>query len=363
MLGGDPPADAAAPPLRAADSWESSMKKPFAVVAVAVAATLSLAACNAAEGGAAGNGTTVETGSAAETESAAGAAPVTALNVMIMPVADAAPIYLAQDQGLFQERSVEVETTFVQNGAAAVAELMSGAGHIAYTSPVVVLNAQTKDVPLVLVCGSNAESLNPDEQLVALVAKGGSGLDSGADFSGTTIAVNALKAANELTTRVEIENMGGDPAAVTFTALNPADMVGAVERGQVDAAVVTEPFLTPALESGMEIVASIQAPYGEDGTASAYMATRDYVEENPDAVAGFCDAVGEASEFANANADAVREAIATYTEIPEEALAGMRLPTYSTNLKRETLDALADAMVAQGFVEARPDVDAVLWER
>lgn len=337
-------------------------KKPFAVVAI-VTAALSLTACNAAEGGADSTSPAVETGSSSETGSAAAAGSVTDLNVMIMPVADAAPIYLAQDQGLFEKHAVAVETSFVQNGAAAVAELMSGAGHIAYTSPVVVLNAQTKGVPLVLVCGSNAESLNPDEQLVALVAKGGSGLDSGADFSGTTIAVNALKAANELTTRVEIQNMGGDPAAVTFTAINPADMVGAVERGQVDAAVVTEPFLTPALASGMEIVASIQAPYGEDGTASAYMATRDYVEKNSEAVAGFCDAVGEASEFANSDADAVREVIATYTEIPEESLADMRLPTYSTNLKRETMDALADAMVAQGFVETRPDVDAVLWER
>lgn len=333
------------------------MKKPIAFLGATAALCLTLAACGSGNGGAAPTGAD----GSPDPTGATGAA--TDLNVMLMPVADAAPVYLAEKQGLFAENGVAVTTKFVQNGAAATAELMSGAGHIAYTSPVVVLMGQTRGVPLVLVCGTNAESTDPDKQLVALVAKADSPLTSGEAFNGTTIAVNALKAANELTSRVEIERMGGDASTISFTALNTADMQGAVERGQVDAAVMTEPFLTPALASGMKVVAATQAPYTDQGTASAYMATRTFVEQNPDAVTGFCDSITEASEFANDNPDAVRETITEYTEIPETAVASMRLPTYSTNIKRETLDALADAIVDQGFTEQRPDVDAILWER
>lgn len=331
------------------------MRKHIAFMGAAAAVALTLSAC-----GSGGDGADPAATDAAGTPAAEG---TTELNVMLMPVADAAPVYIAEKEGMFAEHDVSVSTRFVQNGAAATAELMSGSGQIAYTSPVVVLMGQTRDVPLVMVCGSNAESTDPDEQLVALVAKPDAGLDSGAAFDGTTIAVNALKAANELTSRVEIQNMGGDPTTINFTALNTADMQGAVERDQVDAAVMTEPFLTPALESGLEVVAATQAPYTDEGTASAYMATRSYVEENPEAVAGFCDALTESSELANDNPDLVRETITEYTEIPAEAVASMRLPTYSTNLKRETMDALADAIVDQGFTEARPDVEAVLWER
>ena len=61
-------------------------------------------------------------------------------------------------------------------------------------------------------------------------------------------------------------------------------------------------------------------------TVLTNITTQKLIDEDPDLVAAYSAAMAEALEWASANEEAVRAAIATNLDIPAEAAAGITLP-------------------------------------
>lgn len=318
------------------------MKLRIPVLAATLA--LVLAACGSGNGG-----TGTPTGG-----------DTTALRLSVLPVVGTAPLFLAQEKGDFADAGLDVTTAIAQTGAASMAELMGGNADIGFASPVPVLVGQTRGLPVQIACGATAEPANEDDQSVALVvAKGGNVADV-AGLAGRTVAVNALQAADHLVTTAALTRAGVDPTSVSFVQMAYPDMLGALQRGDVDAAVVIEPFLTAGAEN-TTIIARPNAEYGVDGTSAVYVTTTEFAQNNAATIRSFCEVIASASDFANENQDDARAVIGTYTEIPDALRANMRLLHWTADVNTESLQKLADDLVQAGFVPQAPDVAAV-WK-
>ena len=281
------------------------------------------------------------------------------INVGIIPTVDVAPLYLAQEKGIFAEHGLEVELKEVQTGAASTAAVMSGEYQFGFAAPVPEIQAQDKGLPLVVVAGAIAQG-EPLSQ--AILVKKDSGIKDVSDLAGKSVAVNALQAVNDLVMRAYVQKEGGNPDDIKFIALPYPDMQAALDSGRIDAAFLIEPFLSNAVAAGNSVV--VENPQGAlvgDGTTfSTYFATKQYVSEDAATVKKFVDAVTEANEYAQENPDEVRKIIPTFTAISPEVAEKMALADYETAIDHKTFEVLGKFMKDFGWIKKEPDLDTLI---
>jgi NitT/TauT family transport system substrate-binding protein len=130
-------------------------------------------------------------------------------------------------------------------------------------------------------------------------------------------------------------------------------MLAALEAGQVDAVSVTEPFYTIGSAGGAREILTVINLGGERPgfVTDTYFTTEEYLEQNPEVVAAFRRAIYRANQMANENPDLVRQVVATYTPIPEEILAQMRLPFWPVEpISRDDVELMISLMQDYGIL-------------
>jgi NitT/TauT family transport system substrate-binding protein len=201
---------------------------------------------------------------------------------------------------------------------------------------------------------------DPATDFAGIVVPADSPSQSAADLAGRTVAINNLTNINDVATRAVVEDAGGDPSSVDFLELPFPDMSAAVANGDVEAAVVVEPFLSAMEARGDRVVAAPYADSVENLTVATYFTTEQYIQENPDVVDDFQAAVQESLQYANDNPDEVRRIITTYTQITAEVAAQMALPAFPQEIDVDSVATVAELMRGYGMTEDTVDVDSLL---
>ncbi|WP_460772982.1 ABC transporter substrate-binding protein [Microbacterium sp. GXF7504] len=300
----------------------------------------------------------------AATTDAAEAQEVLEITVGVTPIANAATVYLANELGYFEEEGLEVTPTLIQAAAAAIPSLLNDELQFALISPVPTLTAVSKGLDLTIAAVNDRYGSGDDYvDAAALVTAPGSGIAEVSDLAGKTVAVVGLKSAPELATRLALEEAGVDADSVEFVEIAIPDMTSALESDRVDAAVITDPFLSQAKAAGMTVLSQpfVEGMGGQVGTT--WVTSGAFAAQHPDAVEGFADAIAKAVEYAIENPDAVREIMGEFTQLSDEARAASLLPFYSSEVAPADLQWIADAMHEQGFIAEAFDAGGVLWQR
>lgn len=328
--------------LRSRRSRMSSTRAHRSVVAGVAGIMLALAGCGGGGGG----------GSA---PSKAGEA--TTLRIGFIPVVQSAPLYIANQQGYFQQENLRVELSPLQNAASIVPSVLNGQLQLGTAATVPFVAAVEKGLPIQAI----ATAGNRGAKEAAIVAKRGSGIRTPRDLAGKTVAVNQLNAVLQLVTLADIAKSGGDPAKTKFIALPFPDALSAVESGQVDAATVVEPFVTLAGKQALEVVAN---PYAdvlpEEANIAVSFVSKQYLAEHRAALAGFVRAVDRATKYAAENPEAVRQAVTKYTEITPELAKTINLPAYVPSLTPASIEPTLRLMEQFKFVPKAPDAASLI---
>ena len=125
------------------------------------------------------------------------ASPV-AITVGTLPAGDYAPLYIAQDQGFFEDEGLDVTIETIAGGAVGVTQLISGDLQFSSATWTNILSAVSQGLELQVVregTDSNKEGIN------GIIAAEGSGIESIEDLRGQTVSVNTLQSATELQVR------------------------------------------------------------------------------------------------------------------------------------------------------------------
>jgi NitT/TauT family transport system substrate-binding protein len=285
--------------------------------------------------------------------------PVT-LRVGVIPIADVAPLYLGREKGFFEEENLTIEPQLAEGGAAITPAVLSGDLQFGFSNTISLLIAASKDLPVVIVAQGVLAGTEEDKAWADLLVRKDSGIDSGKDLEGKTIAVNTLNNICEVTIKASLEKEGVDVATLKFTEVPFPDMNAALDSGRVDGACVVEPFVSQGKAGNAKGIDPFYIRTAPDLTVATYFTSKQYASENPDVVQRFVRAMNKSLDYAQSHPGEVRDVLLTYTQIPPEAVKGIQLPTWRADLNRPTIEQLAQLTEKYGLIDRQPDLDELI---
>jgi NitT/TauT family transport system substrate-binding protein len=323
------------------------------VTAVLVA---TLAACGSGSGGSASSGSS-SAGAAASTSG-----QVRKVSVGVIPILDVAPLYLGIQKGLFTKHGLDVTPKPAQGGAAIVPAVMAGEDQIGFSNLVSLLTAREKGLPLVAVAGGSSSTGDAAKDFNAVVVSKTSTLQSAKDLIGKKVAINTLNNIGDTTVKAAVEKAGGDPKGVTFVEMPFPDMPAQLASGKIDAAWVSEPFVSVVLAQGGRVLFdSLTAVYPTLQVAT-YFTSEQTKQKDPQLVQDFVAAMNESLDYATAHPDEARAVLTTYTKITAEVTGKVILPGWPSKLDGQSATAVGGAAQKYGTLKKAPDVKGLFGQ-
>lgn len=281
------------------------------------------------------------------------------IKVGVIPIVDTAPIWLGKDKGFFEDEGIDLEIETTTGGAAAVPGVVSGDFDFAFGNVVSLMVGADQGLPLEFVTnGTSSAGKEPD--FGAVLVPPDSPIKTPKDLVGKTVSVNNLKNIGDTTIRHSIELDGGDPEDVKFVEVPFPDAPAALDKKQVDAIWVLEPFMSQAIEGGARVVTYNYLDMSPKLDIAGYFTTKQYIAENKDLVERFTRAMNKSLDYAGENDQDVRDIVGTYTKIDEATRSKMVLPVFRSEFDRPSMELLGEAAVKYGTLENEPDLDSLL---
>lgn len=320
------------------------------LAALAATGALALAACGG--GSTAGSGSPAPGSPGTGSSSGADDGELRTVTVGLMPIAPSVAFEYGLKEGIFEEHGFDVQTTSAASGAAALPAVSTGQLHFDIGNPMSVGIAVDQGLDLRIVNGF-ANSRATGEDIAGVVVRKDSGIDRWADLEGRTTSVVSLKGHNTLTMQDVAGQDGADPEALRFTELQFGDMATQLERGNVDAIFVPEPFLSQALADPENELLGYNFQESIPGLPTLVTYTSGtLVEEDPELVADFQAAMDDVLAQAQQDEDAAMALLPEFLGIPEQAAAGMRVEEWDGAIRTEQLDRLWDLAVEHEYIDA-----------
>jgi NitT/TauT family transport system substrate-binding protein len=170
-----------------------------------------------------------------------GASFNTTLRVGVLPVVDVAPFYRALDEGYFAQEGLDVEAVTLQSGPAAIAELTAKHLDIGFATYPAILQAQSEERADLKIIAP-AYTAKPGHLM--LVAPPDGSILRAEDVGGKRIAVTGTGSISDLGAMSELSTRGVDLATIHWVPTPLPEMIAAMQRGDVDGAVLAEPYIS-----------------------------------------------------------------------------------------------------------------------
>lgn len=319
-----------------------------AVLAVAAAGVL--AGCGSSGGSA-----------ATSTGSGGSSSAPTNITVAVSWSLNGLPAQLAQDKGIFSKHRLKVTFVKVTGDSQVVPLVMSGQVQFGQlgTAATIQSLSKSKNLPIQITSPNTASDKPVNGKAFGdIVVSSKSSITSPKQLEGKNVAVSGLKTDAWVAARAAIDDAGGDSSKVNFVQIPGPQMVSSLQQGQVDAAVLGEPGVTPALDKGaIKVLAPVDS--GPEGTAaSVYVSAKSWAQKNANVVREFRAAIEEAAGMANSDRATAVAVASANDNIPASILQAASFPLYSTGLSAENLQWPIEHAVKYGLVSQSDAPDA-----
>ncbi|MFJ8688930.1 ABC transporter substrate-binding protein [Micromonospora wenchangensis] len=297
-----------------------------------------------------------------EEEAASGsdADGLTTVTLASAPLAHLAPIYLAQDKGIFAKHGLRVEVDTETSDLTSVPSVLAGKVDFATGDLTTLIVARSKGLDVKALLPASASTGKAGADYGALVVAGKSGITSPKQLEGKTVAVNILTNIAAAAARESIRADGGDPAKVKLVEIPFPQVPAALSEGRVDGAWVVEPFLSAAKAQGAVPIGWGFTDLAEDLTVSAWYASGAYTREQSKVTTAFRDAVREAYAYAREHEDEVRAKIPTFTQITPEVANRITITGWRDQVSRQAAEKLVGYAQRDGLITDAPNLDELI---
>ena len=256
---------------------------------------------------------------------------------------------------------VTVNWTAFNAGPAEVEALFAESIDIGYIGPVPAINANVKsDGDVQILSGATKGG-------AILIKRAGVNIQSVADLSGKTVAIPQIGNTQHLGLLYLLEQNGLKPTTeggdVTVSAVANADVANMMDRGDIDAAFVPEPWGATLLEMGAEMVLDYDEVFYEGNYDVAVVVVRkEFMEEHPEYVKAFLAQHEAATLAINSNAAiAISQINAELNEATGKSLSQSVIEEafgrigVSTDLNKESVAEFAKIGVTNAFIGEAPE--------
>ncbi|HEX5798980.1 MAG TPA: ABC transporter substrate-binding protein [Gaiellaceae bacterium] len=277
-------------------------------------------------------------------------AQLTTVTIATLPLEPASLAFYAKHRGFFTKQGLEAKLLVVSEPQQLVAALLSGDVQFSGFNVGGAAILKSRDAPVRLVAaGAMYRRAAPTS---AVVAAPGKRITRARELVGKTIAIDAANTIAHIGLLKWLKGNGVSASDVRLVELPFPQMLGPLRRGQVDAAVLPEPYLTLALERGAKRVANvIHAVCAQDCLSTIWMAREDL---DTTLAARFRNAIQAAAVWANkpANHAASGAILARYAPIDRAVIAKMTRSRFSERLRPALAQPWIDAFAEFGVIPA-----------
>ncbi len=260
---------------------------------------------------------------------------------------------------------VNVKWTAFNAGPAEVEALFSGDIDIGYIGPVPAISANVKSKGDVVIISSATKGG------AVLVKRKGADINSVADLDGKTVAIPQIGNTQHLCllklladNNLKPDTSGG---TVKVSAVANADVANTMERGDIDAALVPEPWGATLLANDAEMVLDYNEIF-ENGEydVAVVVVRKEFMEENPEIVDKFLKQHEEATKKVNDDRENSLKTInnelkeATGKALGEDIISkAFERIGVSTEVNEASVTGFADISKSEGFISELPEGELI----
>lgn len=210
--------------------------------------------------------------------------------------------YVAEEQGIFADLGLEVETVLMNTDADKTSAFVAGDINAVNLATHTAMLLREQGVPLKIVAIEDY-STTADAMLA------GSDVASIDDLAGKSIAYEQ-GATSDLLLQAALEEAGLTMDDITPVPIAASDAAAALISGQVDVAITYEPYITTALEADPTLSLIYDGSDAPGLISDVLAVSEELIEESPETVQALVNAWGMAVDSYNENPAAAREIIA-----------------------------------------------------
>jgi NitT/TauT family transport system substrate-binding protein len=275
--------------------------------------------------------------------------PVT-IRLGLLPIVDALPIYVADAEGMFASRGLQVE--FVPVASAAERDQLLQAGQIDGMINDLISTLFYNRAGSEIVVVRLARTATTTYPQYRVLAGRDSGIDSVEALAGVPIGISEGTVIEYVTDRL-LRAEGLSPEQIAYLAVpRIPDRLALLDSGELKAATLPDPLASLALAGGATVVVddSLHPEYGN--SLISFRAA--VVDESPQAVRDFLAALEQAVAAINADKSAWGQVLTERGLVPEPLLASYRLPDFPTASvpSRAQFDDVVAWALEKGLIEA-----------
>jgi len=223
--------------------------------------------------------------------------PVEQITVAAAEYLTGALIYVAEDQGFFEENGLDVTIKNYGSGKACGDALIAGEADIATSADNVFVSSSFQHTDL-RVFGTVAT-----KQIKELVARRDKGITTINDLVGKKIAVKE-KSGAEFQLGVFLVVNGISQEDVELIYLKPSEMLDAISNEDVDAAFTWDPYIYNIKK---ELGENVISWFGGEDFYFVLLTKEDWIKNNPAAAERFIKSVLEAEDYIKDNSEEAKE--------------------------------------------------------
>ncbi|MBT3321998.1 MAG: ABC transporter substrate-binding protein [Anaerolineae bacterium] len=264
--------------------------------------------------------------------------PVT-LKIVVLPIIDTIPLFVAESEGLFEAFGLNVEFIPVSSAPELSQMIASGQADGMVTDGLSVAFFDKEEIKIQIVRYGQIPSEERGHFFI-LAAKD-SGITSPADLKGVEIAISEGTIIEYIADRLlEKEGFSADEIATIAVPKIPERMA-LLASGEIQAAVLPDPLASLAVAQGATIILDdSQSPeYG----ASVYVFTTEMIEENPEAIRAFVEVIDIAVNLLAENPEEYENVLLENNLIPGVLIDTYIMPPFPNGIysEAEWLDTLS----------------------
>jgi NitT/TauT family transport system substrate-binding protein len=272
----------------------------------------------------------------------------------------ATPFLYALESGLFRKAGFAASLERATSGAAVASGVVGGSFEVGKSSVISLLSAHARGLPLVAIApAGDYDIANPT---AAIAVRADAPIVSGADFNGKIVAVSAINDSFSLSMRAWVDAHGGDASTLKLVELPMSAAPLAIAAGRIDAAVLVQPFLHTALESGrIRIIGDPVSALGAHHTDSAWFTTVAFTQKDPDAVLRFMQTIREAAVYVNGHHPETAYLLAKFALVQPSDVMKMRVLA-GTRLDPANIQSLIDVAARYKIIAERFDARDLIYQ-
>ncbi|MCE7009099.1 ABC transporter substrate-binding protein [Kibdelosporangium philippinense] len=284
------------------------------------------------------------------------------LRVGLLPVVDVAPLYQAVEKGYFREQGLDVEPVVVASGPKAVESVISGEIDIAFTSYPGAFVAQSKGVANLKIV-ADAYAARPGHLALVAITSPTAKIKKPEDVAEKKIAVTSKGSISDLGVMSVLSAQNIPVDKIQWVPMPFQDMGPAMKSGNIDGAVVAEPWRTrTAKEFGAMTIVDVSSGPTANISMSGWAATDKLTSANPHTFAAFQRGLNKGVADVKKDRTVLEPILKTHIRIDEQTAPLVTIADYPERADAIRLQRVADLMLEFKVIGERLDVSKMLLE-